>query len=85
MAASYLSGIVDQELIVTSAEQYRDTAIHLAANPKKLQAVKENLAINKFTTPLFNPHIYAKHFESACTQMYQRYQANLLPDHIYVK
>ncbi|MBT8542935.1 tetratricopeptide repeat protein [Polynucleobacter paneuropaeus] len=84
MATSYLHGIVDQELIVTSVEEYRDTAIELARNPEKLRRIKENLEINKFTTPLFNPHIYAKHFEDACSRMYERYQAGLPPDHIYV-
>ena len=84
MATSYLHGIVDQELIVTSVEEYRDTAIELARNPEKLRRIKENLEINKFTTPLFNTHIYAKHFEDACSRMYERYQAGLPPDHIYV-
>jgi predicted O-linked N-acetylglucosamine transferase (SPINDLY family) len=84
MATSYLSGIIDQELIVTSAEQYCTTAIELATNPQKLQSIKESLALHKLTAPLFNPHIYTQYVESALTQIYERYQSGLPPEHIAI-
>jgi hypothetical protein len=34
---------------------------------------------------LFDTNQYTKHLENAYLQMYERYQANLLPENIYVE
>lgn len=39
---------------------------------------------NRLTTPLFDTKRFTRHMEDACTQMYERYQADLPPEHIYV-
>ena len=84
VAASLLNAIELPELITTTQEQYESTAIELAANPAKLKSIKDKLERNRLITPLFDTLRYSKHIETAFTQMYERYQADLPPDHIYI-
>ena len=60
-------------------------AIELAKNPEKLKAVKDKLVSNLSTAPLFNTSLFTKNLETAYTEMYERYQQGLEPDHIYVE
>jgi len=43
------------------------------------------LAHNRLTTPLFNTPLFTRHIEAAYMAMYERYQADLPPDPIYVQ
>ena len=83
VAASLLNAIELPELITTTQEQYEATAIELATNPAKLKAIKNKLERNRLTTALFDTPRFTKHLEAAYMQMYDRYQADLEPDHIY--
>jgi len=85
VAASLLSALGLPELITNTQEEYEALAIELAVNPEKLADIKLKLAKNRLTTPLFNTPLFTKNLESAYVQMMERYQANLLPDHIYVQ
>ena len=85
VAASLLNAIELPELIATTQEQYEATAIELAANPEKLKAIKDKLEKNILTTALFDTPRFTKHIEAAYTQMYERYQADLPSDHIYIE
>ena len=85
VAASLLNAIELPELITTTQEQYVATAIELATNPAKLKEIKQKLERNRLTTALFDSPQFTKHIEAAFTQMYERYQANLPPDHIYIE
>jgi len=40
---------------------------------------------NLSTAPLYNTPLFTRHLESAYSMMYDRYQRDLDPDHIYVK
>jgi predicted O-linked N-acetylglucosamine transferase (SPINDLY family) len=84
VAASVLNAIELPELITTTQEQYEAKAIELATNPAKLRAIKDKLERNRLTTALFDTPRFTKHIEAAYTQMYERYQTDLPPDHIYV-
>ncbi len=84
VAASLLSAIGLPELITTSPEAYGALAIELAANPEKLSSIKNKLAQNRLTAPLFDTERFTRHLEAAYTAMYERYQGDLPPDHIYV-
>jgi protein O-GlcNAc transferase len=84
VAASLLSAIGCPELITHSQDEYENLAIDLATNPEKLAAIKEKLVNNRQTKPLFDTSLFAKHIEEAYTQMYERYQADLQPDHIFI-
>ena len=85
VAASLLNAIELPELITTTQEYYEATAIELATNPAKLKEIKDKLERNRLTTALFDTPRFTKHIEDAYTQMYERYQADLPPDHIYIE
>jgi len=84
VAASLLNAIGLPELITTTLEAYEKMAIDLAAHPEKLTALKDKLAENRFTTPLFDTNVFTKHIEAAYTEMYRRYKAELTPDQIII-
>jgi predicted O-linked N-acetylglucosamine transferase (SPINDLY family) len=84
VAASLLHAIGLPELITRTKEEYEWLAIELATHPTKLEVIKEKLAQNRLTTPLFNTQTFTRHIESAYTIMYDRYQAGLPHDHISV-
>jgi len=85
VAASLLNAIELPELITTTQEQYETTAIDLANNPEKLKAIKYKLESNRSTTALFDTPLYNKHIQAAYRQMYERYQADLPPNNIYIE
>ena len=84
-AASILTSINLPELITNTPEEYEALAIELATHPEKLKVIKEKLASNLSTAPLFDTKRFTKNLESAYTQMYERNQKGLEPDHIYVE
>ena len=83
MAASLLRAIELPELITTSAEQYESMAVELAQNPRHLAKIKSRLAQNRSTRHLFNQQLFARNLESAFSAAYERFHADLPPDHIY--
>jgi predicted O-linked N-acetylglucosamine transferase (SPINDLY family) len=84
VASSLLSAINLPELITSSPEEYEALAIELATNPQRLATLRQALAENRTTTPLFNTPLFTKHLESAYLKMYERYQMGLEPDHLFV-
>ncbi len=84
MAGSLLHAIGLPELITHTQAEYESTAIELATHPQKLVAIREKLKKNRLTTPLFDTKSFTLNLESAYTQMYERYMADLPPDHIQV-
>jgi predicted O-linked N-acetylglucosamine transferase (SPINDLY family) len=85
VAASLLNAIHLPELITSTQEEYEALAIELAVRPERLRQIKQKLEKNRLTTPLFDTQLFTGHIEAAYTQMYERYQAGLPPDHIYVQ
>jgi len=83
-AASILNSINLPELITNSMEEYEALAIELATNPDQLTKIKDKLHNNLSEAPLFDTPLFTKNLESAYTQMYERHQKGLEPDHIYV-
>jgi predicted O-linked N-acetylglucosamine transferase (SPINDLY family) len=85
VAASLLNAIELPELISNSQEEYEALAIKLAGNPEKIIALKQKLASNKLMAPLFDTPQFTKGLEQAYVQMYERYQADLPPEHLLVE
>jgi hypothetical protein len=54
VAASLLKAIELPELITSTPQAYEALAIEIAKNPAKLAALKQKLASNRLTTPLFD-------------------------------
>jgi len=84
VAASLLNAIGLPELITNTPEEYEALAIALARNPQKLADIKLKLANNRLTTPLFDTPLFTKNLEAAYIKMYERYQADLQPEHISI-
>jgi predicted O-linked N-acetylglucosamine transferase (SPINDLY family) len=84
VAASLLYSIGLPELVTETQAEYEALAIELAKYPVKLKGIKDKLESNRLTTLLFDTTSFAKHIESAYTKMYERYQADLPTDHIYI-
>jgi len=79
VAGSLLRAIELPELVTHTPLEFETRAIDLAKDRAKLQLLKSKLEANRFTTPLFNTRLFAKHLEAAYEVMFRRYQAGLPP------
>jgi len=84
LATSVLHAIEVPELITNTAQEYRDLAVELASDPRKLKLITDKLQENRLTCALFDPVGNTRHIEAAYAEMYRRYQADLPPEHIYI-
>ena len=82
VAASLLGAIRLPELIVATPDQYEDTAVQLAMEPQRLARIRQHLAENRDTAPLFDASLYAKRIEAAYATIYRRHQTGQPPEHI---
>jgi predicted O-linked N-acetylglucosamine transferase (SPINDLY family) len=85
VAGSLLNAVGLPELIAKTPEEYEQTALELARDPARLRALRERLAANRLTHPLFDTPRFARHLEAAYRAMHARFQAGLPPDHIFVE
>ena len=84
VAGSLLNEIGLPELITQTEKDYEALILELATNPTKLAKIKEKLATNRLTQPLFNTELYTKHLENGYQQAYQNYFDGHLPQTIIV-
>jgi predicted O-linked N-acetylglucosamine transferase (SPINDLY family) len=84
VAGSLLNAIGLPELVTSTPQAYEALAIELATHPTKLGEIRQKLAANRLTTPLFDIELFVRHIEAAYTAMCERYWADLPPDHIHV-
>jgi len=82
VAASLLNAVNMPELITNSQEEYEALAIDLATNPEKLYAIKQKLAKNLISEPLFDTPLFTRNIEALYVKMHQRYIDGLSPDHL---
>ena len=82
VAASLLKAIGLPELITTNTEEYESLAIALANDSARLQQLREKLAEQRLSAPLFNTPLFAQQIEAAYQQMMERYWDDLTIDHI---
>ena len=73
VAGSLLTSIDLPELIVKNNKDYELLILDLAKNPKRLVTIREKLASNRLSTPLFNTELFTKHIEDSYQQAYQQY------------
>ena len=74
VAGSLLQAIGMPELIATSFQDYESLAVELAGDRQRLRALKEKLAANAKTHPLFNTDMFCRNLEAAFSQMHARMQ-----------
>jgi protein O-GlcNAc transferase len=85
VAASLLRTIDLAELITTTAAQYEDLAVDLALDPPRLAAIRLKLEHNRLSTPLFDTARFTRNLERAYSRAFERYQAGLPPEHLYIE
>ena len=74
VAASLLQAVGLTELITHSLGDYEAMALRLAQEPGLLSSLKERLAQNRDTSPLFDTKRFARHVESAYVTMWERHR-----------
>src|SRR5690606_17166792 len=75
VAGSLLHAVGLPELVTRDLESYEALALELATTPEKLQAIKEKLAAQVKSAPLFDTARFTKHIESAFETMHTRARA----------
>ena len=73
VAGSLLNAVGLPELVTETEKDYEALILELATNPRKLAKIKEKLANNRLTKPLFNTELYTKHLENGYLQAYESY------------
>ena len=84
VAGSLLRAIDLPELITETEKDYESLILKLATNPKQLIEVKEKLAFNLLSKPLFNTELFTRHLENGYQQAYDRYFDDKKPNKINV-
>lgn len=79
VASSLLHAIGLPELICTSAKQYESMAIELANSPEKLEQLRNRLALNKKTFPLFDTGRFTRNIEKAFEESMRIHKLGLCP------
>ena len=85
VAASLLKAVNLSELITVTQDEYETLAIDLATHPKKLKTIKEKLANNLPTSPLYDSKLFTGHLEAAYLTMHNRCRKKLNPDDIEIE
>ncbi len=84
VAGSLLTAIDMPELITDTEEEYEKLILELATNPEQLASIKQKLANNLSSKPLFNTELFTKHLEDGYRQAYQHHFHGKKPEPIYV-
>jgi protein O-GlcNAc transferase len=79
MAGALLMAIGLPELITTSLEAYEAAALRLATAPGRLAALRQRLALDRSTMPLFDIARYTRDLEAAYRQMWETWRAGKPP------
>jgi predicted O-linked N-acetylglucosamine transferase (SPINDLY family) len=74
VAASLNKALDLPELIALSLSEYERMALHLAREPEALATIRDKLARNRNTTPLFDTDRFARHLEAAFITMWERHR-----------
>jgi predicted O-linked N-acetylglucosamine transferase (SPINDLY family) len=84
MAASMLHAVGLPELVTESLPDYEALALKIATEPALCASLKDKLARNRETYPLFNTERFTRHIEAAYTKMWKRYQGGEKPENFAV-
>jgi protein O-GlcNAc transferase len=82
VAASILTALGMPELITATSTEFEDRAVALANDRPAHARIRQKLIENQRTAPLFDAARYARHLETAYTQMSARFEQGLAPGHI---
>jgi protein O-GlcNAc transferase len=79
MAGSALQAIGLSELVTASLAEYEALALRLAREPNRLMQLRERLAQNRRTHPLFDTARFTRNIEAAYTRMWEIWKAGGSP------
>jgi protein O-GlcNAc transferase len=79
VAASLLRAVGLPDLIARSPSEYEALALDLTTNPDRYRAVRQRLAKNRLTAPLFDGDQYVRHLETAFGRMWEIYRRGESP------
>ena len=79
VGASLLSTLGLPELIAQTPAEYEATALRLACDPGARTALREKLARNRLTLPLFDTARFTRGLEAAYRTMWERHQSGAPP------
>ena len=80
LASSLLHALdMQDELVTYNLDEYEQKAIHYAKNRNALKAVRDKLAANRESQPLFDTALTVQHLEQAYLAVWARHQAGLPP------
>ncbi len=74
MAGSLLQAVGMPELITTSLREYEALAIALATDAERMAGIREKLARNRVSAPLFDSDRFRRHIEAAYLAMWSRHR-----------
>lgn len=77
VAASLLTAVGLPDLIVETAEEYEALALELCESPEKYDAIRDRLAQNRKTSPLFNTRDFTHNLEGAYLRVFQNFRDGL--------
>ena len=84
VAASLLLAVGLPELIVDGRDDYEVEAVMLARSPDRLRALREKLARNRPTCPLFDTPRFTRNLETAYRAMWDIHRSGSAPRHIAI-
>ena len=85
VSSSVLTAIGLPELITHSLEEYEARAVQLARNPSEQQEIRERLAKNRLTAPLFDTPRFVRNLETAYKEMWKIFLSGESPRQINVR
>lgn len=85
VAASLLTAIGLPELIAPSLADYESLAVELARDGARLRKLRERLAANRLTQPLFRTEDFTRCLERAYERMWARHEAGEPPRHFVAR
>lgn len=85
VGASLVTALGLPELVCRDFPDYEDRALFLARHPQRLAALKNKLAANRNSCPLFDTEARVRQLEAAFGEMWRRHLAGLPPASFEVK
>jgi predicted O-linked N-acetylglucosamine transferase (SPINDLY family) len=79
VAGSVLTAAGMPELVTHTMEAYEAFALRLAGNPGELAGLREKLARNRTSAPLFDTPSFARHLEALYLRMWENYLSGNAP------
>jgi predicted O-linked N-acetylglucosamine transferase (SPINDLY family) len=85
VAGSLLRSVGLAEMITTTRPEYEELAVRLAQRPVELKAIRDKLAANLPSAPLFDTPRLARHIEAAYETMWAAFAEGNKPEHIRIE